>query len=104
MHHFHRLQLRKIYQHLSEHLPLHYLNVHQLQKLDQNLLARMMDVNGQRADPLPAQQLMYQALFVLLYGPIIAALNNHTTILTGCLSILQAHVSEIGKSLEKSSG
>jgi len=30
--------------------------------LDQNLLARMMDENGKKADPLPAQQLMYQAL------------------------------------------
>ncbi|HEX4857189.1 MAG TPA: flavodoxin-dependent (E)-4-hydroxy-3-methylbut-2-enyl-diphosphate synthase [Limnobacter sp.] len=30
--------------------------------LDQNLLARMMDENGQKDDPLPAQQLMYQAL------------------------------------------
>jgi len=30
--------------------------------LDQNLLARMVDENGKKADPLPAQQLMYQAL------------------------------------------
>ena len=36
--------------------------------LDQNLLARMMDENGKKAEPLPAQQLMYQALIESAVG------------------------------------